>query len=192
MSFAKLKIAIENNDILQAALALKVLPDINIEHPKFDGHSVLIHAISKSTIEMVEFLLNHGANPNSVNDHLVGLPLHFALHRDYDVVKLLIDHGANVNAQNIFGNFGLHVAVLNPRSLNMVRLLLDSGAEVNAQSIDGTTAISMAANHGNTDMVSLLLSYGADPYIKDEDGSTALDMSRNTSTLELLKKGASL
>ena len=56
----------------------------------------------------------------------------------------------------------------------LVANLLRRGTPANVQSADGTTALMVAALHGNARMVELLLSHGAQPQAANDDGATAL------------------
>lgn len=49
-----------------------------------------------------------------------------------------------------------------------------NGARVDAKRSDGSTALRLAARHGNTETVEILLKAGADVNAKDDSGSTAL------------------
>jgi ankyrin repeat protein len=70
-----------------------------------------LHITSASySSRVVKILLQHGANPNSI-DLNGNTPLHEAVfNRDIDVAKFLIDKGANVNKKNKEGNTPLDLS----------------------------------------------------------------------------------
>ena len=136
--------------------------DLNIQNYNDDGYTPLIYAILKDNIEIVELLLNAGA--------------------DIKIVKLLLNADADVDKQNINGDTALIFAVKN---LEIVKLLLDSGADIDKQSYEdnwgfypykvtngGNTALIQAASNNRREMIELLLDYGADEFVINYDGKS--------------------
>jgi ankyrin repeat protein len=80
--------------------------------------------------EVVQVLLDHGANPN-VEDNLLGTPLHHVAAGRYEsqedgirVAQLLLECGVDVNAQDTNCETPLHLASAFGR-LEIVRVLLE-------------------------------------------------------------------
>ena len=68
-----------------------------------DGSTPLHCAVWKGHLQMVEALINAGADVNAENenDHWGTTPLHAAAHANQaGIAQLLIDHGAEVNAKD--------------------------------------------------------------------------------------------
>lgn len=138
----------------------------------------LLHtAIMYGYAVMVELLLSHKANPNSIDRHLT-TPLHITSKADVsaDIMALLIRHGADVNAIDMDGLTPLHekCRIDDPRSIDM---LLKQGAATNARSKHGITPLHIAASHFASNVIfDRLLTNGANKDAKDDDGNTPLHL----------------
>ena len=93
------------------------------------GRSPIQIACGKSDIEVVQFLIDNGADITLGTDSEIGTPLHWATgeHR-YDIAKLLLSHGADVNALNIHKITPLILATAGTDP-KMIRLLLEHQAD---------------------------------------------------------------
>lgn len=147
---------------LETALYLP-LGEAPVKAPAHISGSALQCAVMGGNIEMVQLLLDKGANLNARGGEYCGDALQCAAERcDLRILQLLLDKGAEVNASP--GRFGtaLQAAVSNcctPITL----LLLGKGADVNASGGDySSPALHCAAIHGDLEMISLLLHEGAD------------------------------
>jgi len=138
-----------------------------------DEQISLIDACYYGETEIVEDLLDKGANANSQNEDGV-TALSYAADRGHEeIVKKLIIHGANVNARSDIGSTPLINASFMGH-LRIVKLLIANGADVNIQSNEGTTALMNAAAHGYKEIVEVLLANGAELNTCEECGLTAL------------------
>ena len=140
--------------------------------------TALFRAVQLNDIEVVQLLLDKGANPNinSMGYTPFGLvagagpngrgaqgagavvtPANWAL------MDLLAKHGADVNAR-ISGtlNFSFHTGYGN------------SNDGVNSK--EGTSPLHEAARNGQLDLVKHLIELGADPNLKDGDGLKPVDV----------------
>jgi ankyrin repeat protein len=166
------------------AAGVDVNPEMNFHRPnapnrgRFADNQVstrttpLFRAVQLNDIDVVQVLLDHGADPNinTMGYTPFGLvsgngpngrgggqtanPL---------MMDLLAKHGADVNAR-ITGtlSFSFQIGYGNQNN------------GVNAK--EGTTALHEAARSGNLDLVKHLLDLGADPNLKDWDGLKPLDV----------------
>ncbi|CAG4962760.1 unnamed protein product [Colias eurytheme] len=100
-------------------------------------------AACTNNTELVEKLLQSGADPNNADEHLRS-PLHFAACRGYtDVVKTLLKHGANPNIKDTLGNTPLHLAACTSNIPVMIALL-DAGTDVSSNDRNGRTPLQLA------------------------------------------------
>lgn len=151
----------------------------------------LIQACSFGFLDIVEFLIENGADPSVDNNMALittcqlghteilkrllcqdkvnpsackNKALNYAVEsRKFENVKLLLDVGCNPNgSRNIDDDNVVAIASLN-KDIEIVQLLIDAGADV----INNNQAIKRACYHGYTDIVKLLLENGADPSADD-------------------------
>jgi ankyrin repeat protein len=123
-----------------------------------DGTALSL-AAARESIELVELLLKHKANPN-LEDFRGKRPLHNAARRGNErIAELLLDHGADMNARMIGDETALHEA-MKYRHLSLMQLLLERGADVNLETAHGTI-LHQAEQQQREDAVKLLLKYGA-------------------------------
>jgi ankyrin repeat protein len=127
-----------------------------------DNTGLLCTACSYKQVEIVEFLLEMGANPD-VECSGGNTSLHYIVSshasyiddyydRNYEIVKLLLDYGADPNIPNILGNTPIYY-VSNPRILI---LLLNRGADINVINNAGYTPIDFFRENGRIDLVRIL------------------------------------
>ncbi len=142
------------------------------------GFTVLHKAIESGNGEIVNMLIDRGANVNAevTGDDPEGwTAVHFAAFDNFPkIIRLLVENGADVN------KWGKSKAPLTPLRIaitrdhqDSVRTLLELGAdplEINEQ---GFTLLHEAANIGNRECIKMMLAAGCDPRIKAKDGTTA-------------------
>ena len=81
--------------------------DINVKG--LNNFTPLHFAALEGQIAIVKYLLENGAEVNSVTNSL-RTPLHVACTRDFlDIIKVLVEEGANINAQDENGDTPLHL-----------------------------------------------------------------------------------
>lgn len=148
------------------AAALGELLGTHSANETWQGKPLLRLAASISSREVIQQLLEHGAEVNG-GDKWGDTPLMAAPHRDVDTVAALLAAGADVNARNAFGCTALHYAV-RVGSPDIVELLLRHGASVTAITAEGETPLGDATDRGEQAIISLLCRYGAAP-VPEED-----------------------
>ena len=101
-------------------------------------------AISEGSFPVTMSLLQHGANPNAL-DNLGKTALHLASYRrGIREVELLLKYGANMDVRDKKGWAPLHeAAYLGP--VQVVVVLLNRGADPHVQTYDGKTRIQLAS-----------------------------------------------
>ncbi|XP_047517308.1 ankyrin repeat domain-containing protein 54-like [Pieris napi] len=109
----------------------------------FPKNKKLRFAAGTNNTELVEKLLQAGADPNYTDKHLRS-PLHLAACRGYtDVVKILIKYGANPNIKDTLGNTPLHLAACTSH-ISVVTALLGAGTDVSSNDKNGRTPLQLA------------------------------------------------
>jgi ankyrin repeat protein len=95
-------------------------------------------------------------------------------HGKEDVVKELLKNNKElINTQDIDGNTGLILSLINSNK-NMFINLIENGADSNIRNTENDTALILASIGGVDDAVDILLKHGADPNLKNRHGDTAL------------------
>ncbi len=132
------------------------------------GYTPLHLASGKGHIEIVEFLLNHGADIESEifdGETPLMLAARYAIHGKYETIKTLLEHGAKVNHKDEDGGTALHMAAMHSGK-EVMNLLISYGADVNARDEDQTTPLHQAAMLNNIEAAKALVEHGADIFAK--------------------------
>jgi ankyrin repeat protein len=165
---------------------------------KYDGKSLLHFAIDncgKNYFEVIELLINNGADINSNQSNFKEIPLHRACARirpRMDVIKLLLERGSKVNIENITGktpifncNFSFSVELLN--------LLLNYGADIKRTDKYNNTIlhddyILCGDDDDFEEYLKVIISLGVDINSKNNVGHTPLDLCKNKRIENILIK----
>ena len=109
----------QENGASIARLLLKHGVDVHLKNKNED--TALLWAAYKGRLEIIQLLLDHGANPNEENIHSV-TPLHLVAHGKYNsqehsvgIARLLLEHGVNPNSWEKTKYTPLHTAALHGR-----------------------------------------------------------------------------
>ncbi|PWU05522.1 MAG: hypothetical protein C5B51_14245 [Terriglobia bacterium] len=179
-----------------------------------NGESPLMAASRSGKLEIVQALLEHGADVNAKENVRGQNALMWAVSQKHaDVVRMLLEHGADVHARTrsnpqLFftgepSGAGRNAADWVMRTIDRggstalmfaarqgdiasARLLLAAGARPNDVAPDGTGALVLASYSGQRDVAALLLSKDANPNIADA-GYTALHTAVLRGDLELVR-----
>ncbi|MFC1851199.1 ankyrin repeat domain-containing protein, partial [candidate division CSSED10-310 bacterium] len=116
-------------------------------------------ACRKGQLEIVEFLINSGADM-TIGDRENSKPLHNAAAAGHkNVAQLLLTKGANINEQDDYGMTALLFAA-NWGHSDVFQLLMDKGADTTIKSKDGFGVLEMALQGGKEVIVQKLLDSG--------------------------------
>lgn len=168
------------NDIFSAVTGrnvpkLRQVLDNDQLHMRNDwGRTPLLQAALLGFDDIVEELVEFGAELDSVDEDGNTALILAARHNHLAAMKILIDNGDNVNRRN---PVTLDSALLNAAgwgNKECVSVLLRAGADPNARNALGTNALMRAAENSNSEAIPILLNVGIPVNIQDERGRTAL------------------
>lgn len=149
-----------NKAIVELLLNNGADPNINDGEP-------LISAILGGDFDIIEMLINAGANVNEHKNSRWKSPLLLASEYSNDTaVKMLLEKGANPNNDTSLAE------AVSRGEIDIVKMLLDAGVDVNKKNIDGVGgdvgyALSNAVKNCNYPIASLLIDRGANLEIQD-------------------------
>lgn len=185
-----------NTKLLEEVLSSDHMHNV-IDTPDKLCFSPLMNAAKKGNLEIMEILIDHGADVNFQNE-AGKTPLMLAAYEGQrDAVKELLAHGAKLEMRDRGGSTALHWGVLCP-NLNMIDDLLDSGADTMAVDYNGWSALMrIAAVGGNRHAAEKLLRHSPQLIdFRDKDGKTALMTAVVNGHMELvhllIEKGADI
>lgn len=124
---------------------------LSIDKSRFGvrGNNIaLTNAALMGHLDIVKYLIEHGANIHAHNDRAIQLASNYG---KLDVVKYLVEHGANVCVND---NYAVKWAA-HSGHLSVVQYLVEHGADIHANQ---NYAIRFAAKHGDINMVKYLVS----------------------------------
>lgn len=134
--------------------------------------SVAEYALSNGHLDILEVLLESGANPNAVGISVGSMTdplIHSAVDRP-EAVKILITHGARVDVLNSAGQTAVHSAIMSDTTAEVrnrsLRVLLNNEADPEARdqkgTLEGATPMLLCAARGRPDAVRILARHGAE------------------------------
>ena len=159
-----------------------------------------LYVASNGQVDILRWLLDHGADANARNCYGVS-PLSRAAYTLYDdAVQVLLDHNADINSQSDGGETPLYWVLtrdyieIEDTVTDIVRRLLEHGADPNISRNDKSTPLHRASSKGFLEATRLLLSYGAKVDEDDKSGMTPFQLAASEGhdevTKLLLKHGA--
>jgi ankyrin repeat protein len=135
------------------------------------------HGQNRHGQEMVEFLLDHGADPSLLAQNSV--PLHMAASLgDLDSIKALLKHGARIDDRNEGGETALLIAAQRENGPAVIQELVAAGADIHSLNDLGDNAVMLAAWQHHLDTVKLLVDLAVDACAKNNEGETAIDQAK--------------
>ncbi|WP_257282218.1 ankyrin repeat domain-containing protein [Endozoicomonas sp. ISHI1] len=138
-----------------------------------DDFTALMLASILGHKDIVERLINAGANLNARNKNGATALFMAAQENNTDCVKILIEAKADLNARTMDGATPLLIAAKKGHT-DIVKLLIEAKADLNARIKDGATALFIAAQRGRTVIVKILIEAKADLNARTKDDATPL------------------
>ena len=133
----------------------------------------LIWASGNGYTDVVEYLIEKGANINQKMREDVTPLMWACVKKQIDIMELLIKKGADINVKDEGGDTPLMHAS-NYGYMNIVEMLVEKGANVNEVTNGKRTALMKAVMNEHYEIAEYLITNGADVNAKDRDGKTAL------------------
>uniref|UniRef100_Q47A32 Ankyrin n=1 Tax=Dechloromonas aromatica (strain RCB) TaxID=159087 RepID=Q47A32_DECAR len=182
-----------NGDYVEMAQLL-VEHGAGVNTPSIGGWYPLHSAAGRGNINVTNYLLAHGADPNATTTNRDKYTaLYVASGSDYHakVVESLLKSGANPNIRIANSLVPLHMAT-SEGAIKTVEVLLDHKAEINIATSDGTTplhlGITLGKNDNRKDVVALLLKNGANVNtLNIRSGMTPLTEAINRNDVDIVK-----
>ncbi|KAG6355984.1 hypothetical protein INS49_015369 [Diaporthe citri] len=157
--------------------------DMEDEHAGFPLEVALADEDTRDDGELVEMLLEAGANLEFENKNKVTVFTIAVYRGQKEVVKLLLKRGVDINHRDVWDYTPLLVSIQSkaPASTEVMRLLVDSGANLNDRLPGDSTVLHVAMWEADLDKVRILLEFhtSIDVHSQDSDGDTPLLVSTN-------------
>lgn len=132
---------------------------LDIDYKDNEGYTSLLYASEKGHPEIVQELIENGANKEIQLYPFGWTPLIIASTEGHlDVVKILLEKGVNINHQDENGETALIRAVVEDRP-EIVQELLNNGAKTDLKDNEGNTALSEAISNNYKDIENMILEY---------------------------------
>jgi ankyrin repeat protein len=142
-------------------------------------------ACSSRNKELVEFLIESGADVNYINKE-GHTPLMIACQKgDSKTAKLLIKNGARVDFQFQKNSTALMHAI-NSKNIDLINLILKNTKNIDFENNDGDTALIIAVQNGDSKIASLLIEAGAHIDQLTSTGESALSVACECNLAEML------
>jgi ankyrin repeat protein/uncharacterized protein YegL len=136
--------AIQQSDLVTVKQLLQIDPNL-VRARNFD-YTPLHYAIINFNVEIIKYLIEHGADVNAETSDDFTPPLHLAIEYNFNVkiIKYLVEQGANINAETNNGYTPLHWAACNNSNVEVLQYLISQGVNVNAENYHGKTPLDVA------------------------------------------------
>ncbi|XP_047545889.1 ankyrin repeat, SAM and basic leucine zipper domain-containing protein 1 [Vanessa atalanta] len=172
----KLQEAIINGNVENVAdiIHIDLKDDVNTKLES--GWTPLLHACFHAQEEIVQFLLDKGADPNVHADSLMPVTMACANTSAnettvFNIVSNLIKHESLLNIGDKYGVTPLMKATISGRS-SVVKLIIDNKVNIEMRDSQGWTAVFWAIHHNQPKCLEILLSTGARLKIFDMSNRT--------------------
>jgi len=150
-----------------ARLLLDKGAGINTHSSEFK-ESALTLAAYKGHVDMVQFLLERGADQEHKTDEMHTALMEASMDGHVEVAKLLLEHGAQVNMPADSFESPLTLAACGSH-VDLAHLLIKHGANLEEVNDEGYTPLMEAAREGYLPMVALLLEHGCNINAQTEE-----------------------
>lgn len=180
--------AAQNRD--REAIRALVLQHANLNTPQPDGTTALEWAAHWNDVEMVNLLLQAGADPKLANRYGATPLSEAAALGNAAILEALLKAGADARSRTTADGETVLMTAARSGSVEAVRALVEHGAEVNAtENYRGQTALMWAAAERHPAVVKLLLEHGADWKMRSLARNTAIPKLSAASSVTPMARG---
>ncbi len=151
------------------------------------GRFPLEMAASTGQVEIVRFLLKHGADVKMNRNGATALHMAALYGGKTELISLLLKNGADMNARTANGQTPLNLAVIGKQKA-VADLLLDRGAEINLENQNFTQLLNISASGGIQRIVDLALKKEVNFSFRTEKGNTLLHSASEGGLAELAEQ----
>ncbi|CAC5377157.1 unnamed protein product [Mytilus coruscus] len=146
---------------------------VNLNARNRRQESALFFATYVENEEIVEMLLQAGADPNLTSSDGTTALLTACYQGSTKIVQILVNHQSDINVCNPQRYSSIHIAAWNGY-YQIVNILLKAGMHHDTATRDGNTPIALAAHGGHQSVIDILLPLGCNVNNADKDKDTAL------------------
>ena len=171
--------SIDRGDMAAFSQLLKAGADINTADPLYKNQTPLILAAWWGRTEIVNELINAGANIDARDDDGNSALLGASFRADLGLIKSLVAAGAEINTYNKKKETPLHIAASRNRPA-LAAYLLQLGAPIDVKDAEGNTPLKLSVELEASSCVELLLDLGADPDLTNDEGNSARSLGEQT------------
>lgn len=141
-----------------------------------DGRTYLFWAAIRGNRSIMEYLLDHSAKTDILDDKGSSVLLFAAGGGQSDpaLYDLLLDHGASITATTPKGANAILQLMSNLKDLDETKYFLDKGLDLNSTDNAGLNAVDYAARTGNKEIIEQLIKEGVSYNDTNTDGSNAI------------------
>jgi len=122
---------------------------------------VLGEAARWANAEIVQLLIEYGADVNNVDTMGMTPLLYAATHDNVEAAQMLIENGANLEARERYKGFTPLLYACHLLKPKIIPLLVEKGADLNAKDKKGKTPLGNACKKGGLEIVKYLVEHGA-------------------------------
>ena len=142
-------------DLTRVQEIIEANPSLLDRPVTYDGRPALMIASKWGHLDIVEYLLNKGANVDARNEDGDTSLLCAAAESNCDIIQFLIGRNADIDAQNIDGNSAIILASYYGHE-ECCMILLSAGCNPTLRDTSGSSALDVAKQKSHTSLVELL------------------------------------
>lgn len=163
------------------------VPMIDIRYTiKSNQETILIYACHYNRSNVVDFLLQHNANPDITDIHTNTCLIYTVANNNIDLTTKILGLTKLINLMNNYGQTALSYAVSKKHN-QIVELLLNHEANPNVTDLYGNSPIHYACNDNNAECIHFLVTAGANINARNYSNISPLSISLKEKNLYMTR-----